>query len=324
MTHPPQPATSAPSCPNVSLVTDSPAEPTGLQFHLRRGDVTGHIAQLGASLRGLTVGGVDVVPSYPLGAPTPFGSGTVLVPWPNRIRDGIWTHEGEQLRLAITEPKLNNAIHGLLRYTPYTAAEQTDDAVELTAVVYPQLGYPFQLETAVRYALTDTGVHVTHTVHNVGADAAPVAVGTHPFVTIGDADPDELVLRLPASTHFPVDERLLPSPEEPVEGTALDLREGRRLADVRLDTAFGGVTRDADGIARHTLTAPDGRRAVLWAGKDLDYVQAFTTENYPGQRRAVAIEPMTAPADAFNSGTGLRHLEPGEVWTLEWGIELTK
>lgn len=303
-------------------MTDNTAEPTGIQFSLRRGDVTAHVAQLGASLRGLTVGGVDIVPPYPLGKPTPFGSGTVLVPWPNRIRDGIWTHDGQQLQLAITEPKLDNAIHGLLRYTPYAVAIRTDSEVELTATVFPQLGYPFQLDTAVRYALTDAGLHVTHTISNVGADAAPVAVGTHPFVTIGDVDPGELVLTLPAATRFPVDERLLPSPEEPVDGTALDFRAGRRLADVQLDDAFGGVQRDDDGIARHTLTAPDGRRVVLWAGKDFDYVQAFTTEKYPGQRKAVAIEPMTAPADAFNSGTGLRHVAPGDTWTLDWGIEM--
>jgi len=308
--------------PTTSAARTAPAEPTGIPFHLRRGDVTAHVAQVGAALRGLTVGGVEVVPAYPLGTPTPFGSGTVLVPWPNRIRDGIWTHDGEQLRLAITEPKLDNAIHGLLRYTPYQVAIRTDGEVELTATIFPQLGYPFQLDTSVRYELTDAGVHVTHTIVNIGADAAPVAVGTHPFVTIGDVDPGELVLTLPAATRFPVDDRLLPSPEEPVDGTAFDLRGGRRLADVELDDAFGGVRRDADGIARHTLTAPDGRRAVMWAGAGFDYVQVFTTERYPGQRKAVAIEPMTAPADAFNSGTGLRMLVPGETWTLDWGVEL--
>ena len=51
-------------------------------------------------------------------------------------------------------------------------------------------------------------------------------------------------------------------------------------------------------------------------------VQVFTTEKYPGQTLAVAIEPMTAPADALNSGVGLRRLAPGETWTLEWGITL--
>ena len=35
---------------------------------------------------------------------------------------------------------------------------------------------------------------------------------------------------------------------------------------------------------------------------------------------AVALEPMTAPPDALNSGTGLIWLEPGESWTSSWGV----
>lgn len=29
---------------------------------------------------------------------------------------------------------------------------------------------------------------------------------------------------------------------------------------------------------------------------------------------------MTAPANALNTGEDLRWLEPGDRWTLEWGI----
>lgn len=53
------------------------------------------------------------------------------------------------------------------------------------------------------------------------------------------------------------------------------------------------------------------------------YVQAFTTTDFVTDRgtvTAVAVEPMTAPADAFNSGQGLRWLERGEVWEAGWGI----
>jgi aldose 1-epimerase len=57
------------------------------------------------------------------------------------------------------------------------------------------------------------------------------------------------------------------------------------------------------------------------------YVHVFTPPEFPGAAadgrspgQAVAIEPMTAPADAFNSGAGLRWLESGESWTVRWGI----
>jgi aldose 1-epimerase len=60
---------------------------------------------------------------------------------------------------------------------------------------------------------------------------------------------------------------------------------------------------------------------TLWQGEGFDWAQVFTTDRYPARPLALAIEPMTAPANAFNSRTNLRRLAPGQTWTLEWGIE---
>ena len=295
------------------------ASPTGSQVHLRRGAVTAQIAQVGASLRSLRIGDVDLISPYPLDQPTPSCSGVVLVPWPNRVRDGRWNDDGAERLLSSSEPKLGNASHGLLRFTAYSI-EQTDDAAVLRAAVVPQTGYPYLLDTSVSYDLDEDGIEVTHTITNRSQTPAPVAVGTHPFVTIGDVDAHELVLRVPAATAFEVDERMLPTGTRPADAA---LREGVRLGDVTLDTGFGDLTRDDDGLVRHSLTAPDGRRVTLWQGAGFDFVQVYTTTAYPGQPLAVAIEPMTAPADALNSGVGIRRLAPGETWTLHWGIRLS-
>ncbi len=136
-------------------------------------------------------------------------------------------------------------------------------------------------------------------------------------MTIRDVDPHDLVLRVPAETAFTTDERMLPTGTRPAEAA---LRDGVRLGDVTLDTGFTDLARDTDGRVRHSLTAPDGRRVTLWQGEGFDYVQVYTTPAYPGQSLAVAIEPMTAPADALNSGLGIRRLAPDETWTLHWGI----
>lgn len=293
--------------------------PTGIQIHLELGTVSAHIAQVGASLRGLSVAGVDLVPPYPLDAPTPSCSGVVLAPWPNRVRDGQWIDGGTERQLAITEPKLNNASHGLLRFTAYDI-EQSDSSVTLRANIVPQTGYPYLIDTAVTYSLTGSGIVVTHTLTNRSQSTAPVALGTHPFLTIGDVDPHDLVLQIPAHTAFETDERLLPVGTTPADSA---LRDGVRLADVTLDTGFTDLIRDEDGLIRHSLTAPDGRRVTLWQGEGFDFVQVYTTTNYPGQALTVAIEPMTAPAEALNSELGLRHLAPGETWTLHWGVELS-
>jgi len=299
----------------------SASSPTGIQIHLQRGDVTAQIAQVGASLRHLTVSGVEIVPPYPEDKPTPSCSGVVLAPWPNRIRDGRWQDGDGTQQLAISEPKFHNASHGLLRFASYVIAEQSEESVTLTAAIVPQTGYPYLVDTSVIYTLTDTGIDVTHTLTNRSPAPAPVALGTHPFFVIGGVDAADLVLRLPAETYFETDDRMLPVGESPV-ANGTDLREGKRLGDVQLDTGFANLHRDADGFARSTLTAPDGRVVTLHQGPGLDYVQAYTTTGYPGQPLAVAIEPMSAPAEAFNSGRGLRRLAQDEAWTLTWGIRL--
>lgn len=300
--------------------------PTGEQFELTAsspaGEVKAVITEVGASVRVLSLGGIDLVQPFAETIPAPFCSGVVLVPWANRVRDGIWDDAGTQRRLAISEPALNNAIHGLLRFSPYRVAARSASSVTLEAVVYPQVGYPYLLDTSVTYAIVDDGLEVTHTLRNVGDGDAPVTVGTHPFLTIGDVPTADLVVRIAADTHIDVDERLNPTGTTPVDGTRFDLRDGARVGDVDLDDAWADVRIDG-GESVHSLTAPDGRSVAMWADENWGYVQVFNTDVFPGPDgpvTAVAIEPMTGPADAFNSGDGLHRLAPGESWTIRWGI----
>lgn len=298
--------------------TTSPLSPTGDQYELTRGSARAVITQVAAALRELSVDGVTLTPGYSAETQPPFAAGIVLAPWPNRVEDGRWVLDGATQQLDITEVDRNNAIHGLLRYTGYRLLDRTDESVTLAATIFPQHGYPFRVETAVTYTLVDDGLTVTHTARNDGAARAPFASGTHPFLGIGGVDSEDLTLTVHASTRFDVDDRLNPLGEVAVDGD-FDLRAGRRIAELELDTAFGGVS-PVDGVVA-ALTAPDGREVRLWQDANHQYVQVFITREFPGVGTAVAIEPMTAPPNAFNSGLGLRWLDPGETWSLEWGIQ---
>jgi aldose 1-epimerase len=295
------------------------ADPTGHRFHLRTDRSSAEIAQVGAALRALTVDGVDLVPRYADDIPTPAASGVVLVPWPNRIRDGKYAFAGVDRQLAISEPALGNASHGLLRFGSYTAVEVSDERLVLAADVVPQTGYPFHLRTHVTFHLLPNGLRVEHLIENVGADTAPVALGIHPYLQIGGVATEDLVIRSTGTSTLVLDDRKLPVDEVPV-GDATDLRAGRRLGDVSLDNAYRGLEQDADGRAHHTLTAPDGRRVELWQDSGFEWVQVFTTDRYPGNALAVAVEPMTAPSNAFASGVSLVSLDPDSEMRREWGI----
>jgi aldose 1-epimerase len=64
-----------------------------------------------------------------------------------------------------------------------------------------------------------------------------------------------------------------------------------------------------------------GDGVELWAEKVFKWVQAFTADHFPEPRHfGVAIEPMTCPPNALNTGIDLIHIEPGQEWTARWGI----
>ena len=305
--------------------------PTGEQFELSASfggrSSCAIITEVAAGLRRFDVDGMAVVDGFSAEAAPPFANGIVLAPWPNRVRDGVWQLHGVRQQLDITEVDKHNAIHGLLRTTPYRVVNREGHRIELSATLYPQHGYPFLVDTFVSYELVQDGLLVTHSFTNLSARAAPVAVGTHPFLRVGDTPIAELTLTLQAGTRFVTDDRLNPVVQEAVDGTAFDLRSPVLVGSLHLDDAFTAEP-DASGISRHRLTAPDGRFTELWQGPDFGYVQAFTPHVYPRPTEAdshatglaVAIEPMTAPPNAFNSGIGLIWLPPSASWSGSWGV----
>ncbi len=296
-----------------------PLPPTGEQFEIAAGDVVATVTEVGAGLRAFSAAGLPYVEPFPVDARPPRGAGTVLVPWPNRTAGGRWTWNGVEQRLALSEPAAGNAIHGLLRHTFYEVVERSADTVALRARIAPQSGWPVPLAVQVRYAVAADGLSVTHVVENLGAGAVPFGVGAHPYVRAGDAATDDCTLHLAASTALPLEQGLPTGPARPAAGDD-DLSAGRPLAGLELDHAFGGCApADGDTLVRHRLVGPGGG-VELWAEPDFRWVQVFTPADHPGRGRAVAVEPMTCPPDALNSGTDLIILEPGESWTGSWGL----
>ncbi|TCO58189.1 aldose 1-epimerase [Actinocrispum wychmicini] len=288
------------------------------------GNARAVVTATGAGLRSFEVDGVPYGETFGADEAPPLGAGMVLVPWPNRTAGGRWTLAGSTQQLDITEPARGNAIHGLVRRLQWTVVERTASTVSLNVVIAPQAGWPVELSTTIEYAVGDDGLTVTHWVENVGSQPTPFGVGTHPYPRAGNASTDSCVLQLAASTVLPLDpSTMIPNgPAVPVDGTEYDFRSPRPLSGVHLDTPFGGCVPGPDGLVRHRLTGPaDG--VELWADPDFGWVQVFTPDEFPGRGRAVAIEPMTCPPDALNSGTGLIVLAPGATWTARWGITPT-
>lgn len=297
--------------------------PSGEQIELRLGSQAATVVTVGGGVRTYSVAGHDVLDGYDVGAVCDGARGQQLVPWPNRVKDGQWSWGGKDRQLNITEPAQHTAIHGLARWVGWAVADRSESAVTLATRIHPQPGWDWTLDVTAGYELGTTGLRVRTTITNRSGTAAPVAAGAHPYLTAGTRLIDECDLVVPANDWLPTGEQQIPTGREPVAGTPMDFRAGRRLGGQEIDVAFADLIRDGDGRATVRLTAPDGREAALWVDEAFGWLEIFTGDALPDparRRRGVGVEPMSAPPNALATGEGLVVLEPEAAWSGTWGV----
>lgn len=305
--------------------TPTPASPTGAQWVIAHGHQEAVVTEIGATLRSYTVDGRDVVQGFGPEEWSHSGRGQVLAPWPNRLRDGRFEWRGVRAQAALDEPSLGNAIHGLVRWLRWQLEADAQNVVTLRCPLRPSPGYPWSLDLEIEYRLRRDGLVVTTSAANPGAQAVPLGLGFHPYLTAGGESIDAAYLRLPATRHLVVDDRSIPTGDErTVSGTELDFTDARAIGTSRLDTAFTHLERGADGRARASLSDPESGHGVeLWVDDRFRYLMCYTGDTIEDERlrrTAVAIEPMTCPPDALRSGKDLVVLEPGDSWDASWGL----
>lgn len=84
-----------------------------------------------------------------------------------------------------------------------------------------------------------------------------------------------------------------------------------------VDALFGEEKRDETRRWDGSFSVGD---VTVWADEAWPYVQLFSGDLPDIRRRGFAVEPMSCPPNAFNTGEGLLRLEPGERFEGRWGI----
>lgn len=310
--------------------------PHNRALQISAGNYTATIDPHGAGLATLLYDGKPLVAGYQHARP--FTAGALLMPWPNRTGDGIFSHHGSIHRLACNEADRNNALHGFAAEANWHVTEHSHSAVTLQWQGPALTDWPWPLHYSITWALADDGLSTELTVTNAGTDtstntgtetthpstaSSPFGLGWHPYLSALGAPLDECTLVLPAATNLPLDpDRLLPAGPE-IPATEI-VGKQQAMAGITLDHCFRmEAPQNSDGPTAYKieLRDADGHGTILWADEHFSWCQVYTSpESAPTIGRAVAVEPMTCPPNALRSGESLLQLASASSTTFRFGI----
>ena len=208
---------SAPT-PRISV-----SSPTGQQWRIGHGRQEVVVCEVGATLRHYAVGDTPVLDGFGPDEWSHSGRGQVLAPWPNRLADGRYEFNGVRAQAALDEPERRNAIHGLVRWLPWTLQTRHQNQLSLRLQLHPSPGYPFSLLLELEYHVGRDGLTVTTTAQSLEGGPVPFGLGFHPYLTAGPETVDGAILHVPARHTLDLDDRGLPTGAlTPVEGSDRD------------------------------------------------------------------------------------------------------
>jgi aldose 1-epimerase len=243
----------------------------------------------------------------------------LLYPWANRLSRHGYEAAGRTVQLPAGEAgarypvdpsglPMHGAIPGRIVWdaeadgdhlTAHTAWD-ADDLLEL---------FPFRHRVSLRAGVDERGLTISTTVHADGGEPVPVAFGYHPYLRLPDSSREGWQVDLGADQQLVLDDRMIPTGER-VTLAQRDFLLGERS----LDDGLAGLATPAQFLVS------DGERSLsvsFEAGYDWAQVYAPPANDF------ICFEPMTAPADALNSGTGLSVLSPGEDYAASFTITVT-
>lgn len=248
-------------------------------------------------------------------------SNFIMLPWCNRIKDGLLRFEGAEYALR-TEKDDGTARHGDVRKRAWTVESKSHQHVYLTfrAADYADVNFPFAFSARAEYALEGRDFVWRLTLKNEDSRPMPGGFGFHPyFVRPSDAGAQpELVI--PCDDQFNLVNYLAEAPPVPLT-PRLDFRQARRLTDEELNDVLTGRAADAPAFMHY----PAQRIGLLMRA---DPIYRHFLLFAPKGEAFFALEPMTNVNDGFNlrargiSESGVFVLQPGEAAVGEVRLEV--
>ncbi|MEZ6060880.1 MAG: aldose 1-epimerase [Planctomycetaceae bacterium] len=248
----------------------------------------------------------------------------LLFPFPNRIRSGRFTWDGQEFDLPESLVGFNNgnAIHGFALDRPWRVVEQTEASVTGTFKLSDDAPerrslWPADAQITLRYSLSNNNLRADITVHNPDDKPLPWGFGTHAYFKLplaAESKPGHCTIYAPVRKRWEL-EGCLPT------GKLLSPPEDGRLIEapyfdtLKLDDVYTDIV-PKDGIVEcQIIDEHAGAQVVQRCDDSFREIVAFT----PPWTSAVCLEPYTCTTDAINLqqrgiDAGLQVLAPGASW----------
>ena len=149
------------------------------------------IPAIGGSIAAWTVNGEDLMrpaSAASIAAQDPFGMASFpLVPYSNRIGNGIFEWAGKRFPLALNFQPEPHAIHGVGFMRAWQVRSRETASATLVLNHRPGASWPFAFEAEQRFSLGERTLTIEMRARNLENRAVPLAFGHHPYFPRGGA-----------------------------------------------------------------------------------------------------------------------------------------
>ena len=263
----------------------------------------------GASLQELKLFGQTLIKSLnPLDYKNTYAS-SILFPFANRIKDGIYTYNNETYKFPVNEVANNNALHGLVFNKTFDVIDEvtTENSASIKLLYKEDKkseGFPFTYSIQLEYRITETTLDLNVEIKNTDNEAFPFTLGWHPYFLSSNLS--ESLLSFKSTKKMVFSDRMITTETIDNPDASEMLLKNKQLDDCwELDKT------------KVEFTTPNYNLSIN-SSEENCFLQAYT----PPLANVIAIEPTTGVSDSFNNKIGLKTLAPNTTYQLDWNLKL--
>ncbi len=250
----------------------------------------------GASLRSLAVqtnhGGLELLtggagPFDPRELPPGMGC-FIMAPWPNRIRDGVFDHDGRKYFLPVNSGL--HAIHGTVSKRPFEVESSTAASARFSINLGPE--WPFEGTLTIEVELE--GPSLVQTMEITAADETfPAGFGWHPWFR-RNLGSDDVTIQAQVESRWILDHNMTPTGQSVEPTGVLNLKAPITPEVGSMDDCYR-ILSESETL----LTWPELELEIT-SSPELSHLQVYT----PAE--SICVEPQTCAVNAFQLASACR------------------